>query len=992
MVSLPHVYNMPSGVPFLPNLARGLKTQFGAGLQDALILLPTRRAVRELSDILIEDKGAALLPRMRPLADINPEEPPFEPGELAGLITPQMPAMQRRFEMARLVRRYHGMTSDLPLDIAGAVAMADPVLSILDDAAMEEVEMSSLAELEEIKAFAAEHFQNAAELYKIIQYYWPERLSETGQMEPMARRVALLKALTDLWMETPPDYPIIIAGSTGTLGATARLMRCVAHQKDGLVVLPGLRNLPDEAWKNVNEQHSQYSLKKLIATIGIDRGDVKTWPGAHTGSPRHLASRRVVISESLVPVQSTGDWPGRIALIRQGDMQKDPFVEALTGLSLIETRTEDEEALTIALILRETLEIPGKTAALVTPDPALARRVKARMRRWQVDIDYSQGEPLEETGLGTFLSLVADIVASPEDPVLLSSLFKHSLTAMGRPASQAAQDWGAYEYQLRRRRDPGKAIERSSVHKELAEQLSAIRPVSENLSVKQWILHLITLTQFLAATPEQPGEDRLWVGDAGEKAAALLEDVMAYSDGLGDISAVEFSRFLGQLMRGTVVRPRFGTHPRISILGPLEARMLEADLIILGGLNEGIWPARPLVEPFLSRGMRVKLGLSLPERRFGLSAHDFAELASNPDVILTRAERSADGPMVASRWIWRLKTLVKGALDDHAHAQLFDRDHYLAWARQLDEVDPNAVNPADRPEPAPPLSARWPGGKPQLSVTQIKTWIRDPYSIYAKKVLRLDPLNDLDSRPAQAEFGSALHEALEHYVEGLGTDQPEVSAIVSAFETALARFGFEAFQIAKDRARLRKIAANITDWIIKRRGQGWDVAAVEKRARHSFKDFEFTLTCKADLIERNPSGYAILDYKTGVPPSVKVLNAGFEPQLPLTGYLVEQGAFETVPKASVSQLGYIRLKGTGADKVENIVTKPDAKHGQVSEDYIQDAVDNLKHLVEYFQDPDSIYHSQPRIQYSHDYGDYDLLARRAEWAALGKEEGGHGHS
>ena len=317
----PTVFNMPSGVAFLSSLAKGLREIYGERLNDALILLPTRRAVRALGEAFVGESGASLLPRMRPLADINPEEPPFEPGELAGLVKPAIDPMQRRFEMARLIFHYHKAISDLPLDSAGALALADPLIAILDDAAMEEADISRITALKEIQAFAAEHFKYAITLYEIVQDYWPQRLApdELDLMEPMQRRVALLKALTDIWQETPPDYPVIVAGSTGTLGASARLMKCVAHMPSGMIVLPGLNNAaPDSAWKDIGPQHPQNSLKNLIETIGIERGAVKNWRYIEGQSPSNLDARRRVISESLVPIEATGDWPSRIEALKKG--------------------------------------------------------------------------------------------------------------------------------------------------------------------------------------------------------------------------------------------------------------------------------------------------------------------------------------------------------------------------------------------------------------------------------------------------------------------------------------------------------------------------------------------------------------------------------------------------------------------------------------------------------------------------------------------------
>ncbi len=989
----PNVFNMPSGAAFLPSLAKGLREIYGERLNDALILLPTRRAVRALGEAFVGDSGASLLPRMRPLADINPEEPPFEPGELAGLVKPAIDPMQRRFEMARLIFHYHKAISDLPLDPAGALALADPLIAILDDAAMEEADISRITDLKNIQDFAAEHFKYAITLYEIVQNYWPKRLgpNELDLMEPMQRRVALLNALTDIWQLNPPQYPVIVAGSTGTLGASARLMKCVAHLDDGMIVLPGLNNaVPDEAWKDVGPQHPQNSLKNLIETIGIERSDVKNWPYIEGRNPKDLDARRRIISESLVPIEVTGDWPSRIDNIKKGAAEgTEPFFEALKGLSIIEADNDEEEALAIALILRESLEPDSgtETTALVTPDPALARRVKSRLRRWNVEVDYSQGEPLEETSLGAFITATMDIIKDFSNAHMMSVLCKHPLSAAGLSLGQLKAEWNLHEYHMRADRDPP-SLSSFTEFSRLEKIFYPLKKFNEGLA-SDWAKHVVDVVEALAATHETPGALRLWIEDAGEKAASLFEDLMMHGDALPLMDAEDFSKLLGTLMRSRVVRPRYGTDPRLAILGPLEARMLDYDKVILGGLNEGIWPSAPSIEPFLSRGMRKTLGLSLPERRFGLSAHDFAELSANTDVILTRSKRSDDGPKVASRWLWRLQTLMKGALGEAAATkELADANRYLDWARDMDYVAPNDVEVATRPEPRPPVDARWPKAR-KLSITQIKTWIRDPYSIYARHVLGLSPLAELDAPLDVRDYGNAIHAGLENFVNDYPKDLPKdaEAKLVDYFEHAFAVRHYPDYEIAKEQTRLKKVSAQIIEWMKERRATGWAVRKTEARINYTLRPQDFTITGYADLIEKGPSGYGVTDYKTGAPSTLKVVQAGFDPQLPLTAYILAQGGVKGQGADKVDALNYVRIKGSGNGHDLVYSLTPPAKDAWPASDYAAEAYKTLTELITAFDRIETPYSSQPRAQYTHDYGDYDHLARRDEWARLGSVSG-----
>ena len=987
------VFNMPSGMPFLASLAKGLKAELGDDLSKALILLPTRRAVRGLTDIFIEDAkrdgvGVVRLPRLNTLADIDPNEPPFEPSDIAGLVPQSIDGVQRRFEMARVIEQFYLRTSDLPLDAAAALSLADPLLTILDDAAAEETPISKLAELKDIQAFAAQHFQYQAELYKIIQTYWPARLKELDAIEPKARQVRVLDMLTRQWTQTPPDYPIIIAGSTGTLSATASLMACVSRLPRGLIILPGLNQTTQKVWDEIKDQHPLNALRNLIQTIGIERGNVQTWPYVQETSAtqsRDLKSRRSLLAESLVPVDNTSDWLTRIATLRENAQSGDPFITAMEGLSLLEAENDEDEALAIALVIRETLETPDHTAALVTPDQALARRVKARLRRWTVDVDLSQGQPLEETPLGGFLTAIVDLLQDPFSPVALAVLCNHPLTCLGQEKGAVRQDWRALEKRHFRGVRPSEdTVKKHELMNGLYAALAPLFDLGGMASSENWAQALWAV----AMTLSEREEASLWQSEGGEEAQSVLQSMIDYGHNLPDISPRGLSRLLAVLMRGKVVRPPFGTHPRLSILGPLEARMLEADVIIMGGLNEGIWPATPKIEPFLSRNMRRAVGLSLPEKRFGLSAHDFAELAANPTVIMTRSKRSGGSPMVASRWLWRLMTLLEGALGaEESEALLGRNNHYLKLAQQLDRYDGDLA-PATPPEPRPPIEDRWAFRKGRsVSITQVKTWIRDPYSIFARHSLGLRPLNPLDAPMGPGDFGTAIHDGLEQFLlehKEAGADQ-SLETLTQFLKQAFEIKGYADFEIAKERSRFEAISENFLAWLKTRRDEGFDVYKIESEAAFKIDEVNFTLTGKADLIERRPDCYGVIDYKTGTPATADMVKAGFDPQLPLTAWLIEQGAFDGVSKGDTLEMGYVRIKGSNDDFAHTHLTAPKNRKGLSGAEYAGDAIDTLKKLIVSYDKDTTAYYSQPRIQYTHDYGEFDDLARRSEWASLGRD-------
>ncbi|MEP3655212.1 MAG: PD-(D/E)XK nuclease family protein [Litorimonas sp.] len=995
-MSAPHVYNMPSGVPFLDMLAKGLRRRYGDELQSGLILLPTRRAVRGLGEAFVtaateDGVRAALLPRLRPLADIDPEEPPFEPGELVGKVRPAIDGTLRRFEMARVVAAYHERAMDLPLDAATALAMADPLLAILDDAALEEAKLTETDAWARLMGEAAKHFQDAATLYKIIQDFWPARLAELNMEEPQTRKVKLLDALVSHWTENPPDHPVIIAGSTGSLRATRRLMRVVANLPKGLVVLPGFQATDnDQTWESIDEQHPQYAMKLLINGLDVDRGDVRDFVTEVVGSGEkdlNRLARTRVLEEALVPASRTADWLARIEKL-ETDSGKGIFDHAVEGLSLLETRSDAEEALVIALILREALEDKNKTAALVTPDQALAGRVRARLARWDVDVDMSQGEPLSETSIGVFLDAVLSVSQNSDGPLEKSILFGHPLAGLGQEPRKVLAAWHriertAYRVEIRPG-DPKRELE--EIEKALKKALQPLIELQSKAAAPVWASALIAASEQITMRPDNHGSHYLWCGEAGERAAQLLEHIIVYGDNLPEVDAEGFLRLMRQLMTGIVVRPRGGTHPRLSILGPLEARMLDADIIILGGLNEGTWPATPSPGPFLSRGMRRDMKLSLPERRYGLAAHDFFELASNPKVYLTRSKRSDSGPTIASRWVWRLKTLLQGAVGaDGVKTRLGTSDHYLRLAQKLDYVSANDVTPAKPPKPMPPKDKRWTTEKGRsLSITEVKTFIRDPYSIYGKHVLGLKRLKDLGHQNGASEFGSAIHLGIENFLTATKAPFTEGDDVVliEAFDEAFRLYGYTEEVIAKERARFRAIAENLRIELNSRHADGYQESGLEVWGQAAIPDRDFSVRGKMDYVERGRDGYGFVDFKTGSPSSDGVVAAGFDPQLPLAAFILREGGLKGHKPADTARLGYMRVKGSNND----FKYSPIGKKKTVDE-LVDDSIDTLSKLIDRFDDPLTPYESQVRAQYTNNWSDFDDLARRAEWAGMDGGEG-----
>jgi ATP-dependent helicase/nuclease subunit B len=988
-----NVFTIPAGTAFAELLVRGvlekIDTRDPFALADTTILVPTRRAVRTLSDSFARNLGgSALLPQIRPLGDIDEDELLFGMTSEDFSLPPVVDPVRRRLQLAALVERWdrarHGGESSF--GFAQAASLARGLAQFIDDA---ETQGADLAKLEDLAGSAfAEHWQHVRDFLVFIRDQWPKLMAADGVINPAARRNLALTALAERYRAAPPKAPVIAAGTTGSIPATATLLRVIAALPLGAAVLPGLdRDLDDDSWAKLDEGHAQFGMKQLLARMEIARREVRDWSATPTN-----AQRALLLREALRPAPTTDAWR---ALVMRGS---DGIATGLDGLSLIEAGHPAEEAASIALILREALEKPGQTAALVTPDRNLARRVAAELVRWGIAIDDSAGRPLANTPPGAFLSLLADAATSDFAPVPLLALLKHPLAAAG-------QEPGEFRHRVREldryalrgpRPDPGlsgiaKAIHaagtqsKSDWHKALLASLAQwwdalaakLDPFARAMARSRTRLgelaqlHAQT-AEGLAATRTEEGYSRLWAGPAGESAREL---VIALERADADLPVIEpgsYPPLLRMLAEERAVRPAYGSHPRLAILGPLEARLQHFDVTVLGGLNEGTWPQAPPADPWLSRPMRKTLGLESPERRIGLAAHDFVTFASGPRVYLTRSLKSDGSPTVASRWIERLRQLTKGLrLQD----RLACAESYTAYASAMAAPD-HAPIPESRPSPTPSLTLR----PRSLSVTEIETWLRDPYAIYAKHVLRLRPLDPLDASVGPLERGSAIHLVLERFVRLCETGIPAdaLNVLLGEADAVFAEMGIPRATLALWTPRLARAA----DWFIgleRERRSRIDRSFLEIAGGRVFKSSggDFHLRGRADRIDILRDGSAaIIDYKSGNPPTNKQVEILLAPQLPLEGAMLASGGFADIGERNTSELIYIRFSG-GQIPGEYRLIK-----GDVNE-LVAKSIELLTARIALFDDEATAYTSRV-VPFSTDVnGDYDHLARVREWSASG---------
>lgn len=959
----PRVFGLPPGVDFPRALINGLTDRMGDAPPEALakvqLIVNTRRMARRIRTLY--DQGPALLlPRINLVTDLG------ENWDLGHIPAP-VSSLRRRLELTQLVS---GLLERQP-DLAPRSALydlADSLAGLMDEMQGEGVSPDAIDRLDVTDQSG--HWARIQSFLGIVRHYF-----EAGTEHPdtEARQRMVIERLVQHWQTSPPEHPVIVAGSTGSRGATKLLMQAVAHLPQGAVVLPGFDfDTPAPVWAAMkdallSEDHPQYRFLHLLHQLDIPPGDVARWSNAAPANP----GRNKVISLALRPAPVTDQW------LRDGPTLG-PITPAMQDVTLVEAPSVRAEALAIALRLRQAAE-GGQTAALITPDRALTRQVTAALDRWEILPDDSAGQPLHLSAPGRFLRHVSQLFTQPLTAEALLTLLKHPLTHSAGGRGPHLRLTRELELHLRRNGPPYPQADNiaawaTGVKDPFAPAWSAWvmacftgQDTQEDQPLTTRVTTHLDLAEQIAngSTPDGPSE--LWQDTAGREALKAVEALQQEAEHGGTMTARDYASLFHKLLSRHEVRNPDTPHPRILIWGTLEARVQGADLLILAGLNEGTWPAAPDPDPWLNRALRHQAGLLLPERRIGLSAHDFQQAAAAPEIWLTRAIRSDDAETVASRWLSRLTNLLSGLPEQGGQTALKDmRDqgkHWLALARTLEEPTPQS--PALRPAPCPPRAAR----PNRLSVTEIKRLIRDPYAIYAKHVLSLRPLDPLMQAPDALLRGIVLHDILEAFIAET-VDNPGALTKDALMQKAVSVLA-ENVPWAETRATWLARLERVADWFIDTENQRRKLArptAFEAKGTARIEALDFTLSAKADRIDLDNTGALhIYDYKTGAPPSPDE-QAHFDKQLLLEAAIAEQTGFGDLAACPVARAMFIGLASGGKEVLAPLTEEPPAK---VWAEFTE--------LIAAYMDPATGYTARRAAHSKRDHGDYDQLARFGEW-------------
>jgi len=978
----PKLYSIAAHRGFADALVAGLIPRYSqgdTGLARLTLLLPSQRAVRTVTEAFVRLSGAGLLlPRMAVVGDLDLDEtlgPLLDPLGAGADIAPAADPTRRWLRLAGLLRDELG---DKAPRGPALLRQAFEIGRTMDRLLVEGIGPQELLEERVLAAVGeqAEHWQASVRTFARVQARWLAELEARDELDAPARRNRLFEHAARRWRERPPPHPVVAAGVTSASPALAALLRTVASLPEGAVILPDLDlSLDPEVWDDLGIAgappapgdlpigredavvHPQYHLKLLLNRMGVNRDEVEPWH--RSGLAPSPPARSRAISNLFLPPAASARWVRLKAEDRR-----------LAGVRLMETAHPGEEAQAIAILIREALEVPERRVALITPDRALAGRVIAHLRRWGVEADDTAGQPLPQTAAGRLFLLLAEVVASGAGPVPLVALLGHPLAGSG----DGRPDWLGHVRRLDERLrgprpEPGLGHVARMVEQAQDPAFCAwwqgVAAILEPL-VEEGAHPFATLLDRLAGAAEALSGGAVWGGADGRALSAFVEDLRAAAADCGTpLETVDLAAALRDAMERVAVRPPWGGHPRVAIYGLIEARMSRADLVICGGLVEGTWPGASAPDALLAPAVLRALGVPGADFRIGLAAHDLAAALGAPEVVLSHARRDASGPAIPSRFVLRVRAMLgEKLLAEHLETRAVD------LARAID--DPPAEPAHPRPQPMPSAEQR----DVAIAVTGLDRLRGDPYQFYASEILRLRAWDALDAEPTAAWKGTAVHAILEAWHKQGGSLLPIAEAELAKMSAHPLVRGLWWPRLV---AGLEWIALEIA----RQQAEGRAVVASEAKGHITFHGVK--ITGRADRIDRCADGsLAIVDYKTGTPPSARRVEEGFALQLGLIGLMAREGAFSGI-SGEPTRFEYWSLKKsarseTGFGECSEPVREGQKKSGLLREDFLPETERYLAEAIARWIKGDEPFTARLNPDLP-TYADYDQLMRLDEWQA-----------
>ena len=743
-------------------------------IQDMLIFLPSRRAVRTVEKLIAKKSGGvAILPTLVALGEGTDDEFPQDEPTTDDTVSNTM----RTVVLAKLLSADANITN-----MSTALSVAHDLIRMQDYLENEGIDAATIDWAELVDEKYATHFQGKAQILNILSKFMDEFCA--GRMTQTQSRNQSIRD----WIGVLDKYKlVIVCGSTASVPATADLMCAVAHAPHGRIILSGkLDGRPQDFELNTNPYNSEY---KFLSRLGIDYRDLI----AIDVGPSAIDSMNYAFGNN--PDKPTTDLD-------------------LSHCCLINVPRESTEANVVAQIATHAIA-NKKSVLVITPDAAGNQRIAASLAAHGIIADFSGGTP------GT-------------------------MTPVGRAIINLFDDW----------------IETGS---NVFDKIYA----ENNYDFFNTIATVVEINQNNFApqfTIDDPTSVLIW-GAINE-----LSDALKAAD--LKLNLADARAFLFDCISGISVRGAMNPDADVVILGTIESRMQTADIVILTGLNEGMFPARGYENAWLPRSVAEKIGLPSPDRKVSLQSLDFMNLSCGDMVYWIRSTQSGGVQTTESRFLSRIIARgYKFATDDTILQTVLARDNV-------------APNPLDYSAPTPP--ADW----SDVYVTELEHLIHNPFSFYVKHILRLRKQDDYWTAPDARDFGNLVHAALENprdiSPDALVRDMDRRAQEKLGNNSVIYHFWHKRF------LEIAPIAANELS------GLQNSFAEIDGKIKIAGR----TVRARADRVWDG----GVLDIKTGAAPNKSQLEQGNMPQLPLEAFMLQNGGFRSNLRPETPVIKFLQLK------------------------------------------------------------------------------------
>ncbi len=983
-----NVFNISPRYPFLDVLARYVietAKEQNLNIANDLILLPTRRACRHLKEIflLLSENKATLIPTILPLGDIDENGFAFLDYDTINLdenLPKPITTIERNLILSKLVKQ---KMSDISEEQAYSLAV--DLAHLMDTVEMEELSFDNLKNIVPDKY--SKHWQETLEFLKIITENYPLILKEQNLLNPVDYKVKLIKQQINLWKSFPPKGRIFAAGSTGSLVPISYMLKYIASIDNGYLILPGLdKNISDSDfdfltsdYPNSNQNHPQYGLLKLIKGLNLKINEVPNLPLYKKDYDVVDVDREKLSSCIMISSDMNSNW--------QNLSFKENVLENVTE---IELQNEADEVFAISSLLRKSIE-ENKKALLITPDRKIAKSVASKLKSWNIIVDDSAGIPASDTITGNYIILILKMIYDNFSPYSLLAVLKHKYTHLGYNKNELNNIINSLENNVLCGKfgidnlDRMLSYEQCPIDVEIllnkikalcSEYISLMSDIDKYSIYDLFIKHLKLVENFVSG-PNIDFNEILWSSDIHIELSKELKSFIAalkeiknkeYSISIDEMTASAYFIFISNYLLSLNLRITNGIHPNIAIMNSIEARLIDADLYIMAGLNEDTFPAVISDDPWMNRPMKAEFKLPLPERKIGLSSHDFVEFFCKKNVVMTHSQKVKGVNTITSRWLTKLSAIVEIAKIkwDNSLSQ-----EVLYWIKNFETKV--IGNRCKQPSPCPPIEAR----PKELSATWIEKWYRDPYIIFANKILGLEKIKDINPTIGGAEFGDIIHNAVQKFKECNFSTEEELLNLMVKESLSIMSINQNDFWLQ----RFKSIAKSFIQFEKKYKNDV-KLSILENEGKYKISD-NFTIKAKADRIDvLNNNTCAVYDYKTGTIPYKKSVLTGYSPQLLIEALIIENGGYVSIGSKKVSKIAYLALKNKESDNKEIIFSEYDDK--PLSE-MIADTNNNLKDMINKFYNKENpaSYISHPNPNKVGDlikkYSEYEHLARIKEW-------------